>query len=254
MAGISAVIITKNEEKNIERCLQSLKGIVDEIIVVDSFSTDTTQAICEKFEVRFFQHTFNDYSNQKNIANSYAQFEYILSIDADEAVSDEMKTSILQQKASLSADAYNFNRRTNYCGKWIYHCGWYPDNKVRLFKKELANWQGEIHESLILKGNNVQFLKGDLLHYSYASIYQHIEKLNHFTEMAANELFERGKQTNNFKIIIGSSFEFIRKFILQKGFLDGYYGFVISVMSAYYKFFKYAKLKALWKQNKLEVQ
>jgi len=242
---ISAVIITKNEERNIERCLESLEGITDEIIVVDSFSTDSTEDICKKYNVKFVQQEFVDYSISKNYGNSLSSFPFILSLDADEEVSVELKKSILDVKADLKADGYHFNRKTNYCGQWINHCGWYPDTKLRLFRKTKASWKGKVHETLELEGSS-KFLKGDILHYSFTSIEGHVKKLNKYAEMAALELFERQKKASVIKIAFAPPFEFFKKYFIQRGFLDGFYGFVICKMSAYYKFYKYAKLKDLW--------
>ena len=148
MNKISAVIITKNEQKNIRRCLNSLEGVVDEIIVVDSYSTDDTEKICKEFDIRFVKKEFEDYSNSKNYGNSMAKHPFILSLDADEAISEELKESLALVKSDFKQDGYSFNRRTNYCGQWIYHCGWYPDVKLRLFRKSKAKWEGKIHEIL----------------------------------------------------------------------------------------------------------
>ena len=130
---ISAVIITFNEEKNIERCLQSLQGIVDEIVVVDSFSKDQTKSICEKYNVKFVEHAFEGHIEQKNYAITQASYPYVLSLDADEALDETLKSSILKVKKNWTHDGYSMNRLTNYCGSWIKHCGWYQDTKLRLW-------------------------------------------------------------------------------------------------------------------------
>ncbi|MDH5598942.1 MAG: glycosyltransferase family 2 protein [Cyclobacteriaceae bacterium] len=243
MTQISAVIITKNEENNIGRCLKSLEGVADEIIVVDSFSEDQTEAICSNYGVRFVQKVFIDYSDQKNYANSLAGNEFILSIDADEELSPELRNSILSQKNTLEADGYQFNRKTNYCGAWINHCGWYPDTKLRLFKKSKAEWKGSIHEELILSSQHIIHLKGDILHYSFPDIESHLRKMNHFTDYMAQNMYNKNKKVSLLKLIISPGFEFIKKYILQLGFLDGYQGFIISKMAAHYKFYKFAKLR-----------
>lgn len=250
MELISAVIITKNEEKNIGRCLDSLFGIVDEIVVIDSLSTDNTKGICEQYGALFFEKEFVNYSDSKNFGNSKASNDIILSLDADEVISETLKASILKTKQDFTADGYAFNRLTNYCGHWVRYCGWYPDTKLRLFRKSKAEWKGEIHETVHLFSGSPAKLKGDLLHYSYPNIQLHASKTNHFTNMAAKEMFENGRKVGVFKLLFGPLVEFIKKFFFQKGFMDGYYGFVISVMSAYYNFFKYAKLKNLWLNKK----
>ena len=140
MIKLSSVIITFNEERNIGRCIESLAGIADEIVVVDSGSTDDTEAICRSFGVKFIEHTFEGYGEQKNFAVSHCSFEYILSLDADEALSIELKESISALKNKWDKDGYSFNRLTNYCGKWVHYCGWYPDSKLRLFKKNKGKW------------------------------------------------------------------------------------------------------------------
>jgi glycosyltransferase involved in cell wall biosynthesis len=246
MEKISAVIITKNEAANIERCLNSIKEVVDEIIVIDSFSTDNTKEICEKFNVKFIPNTFVNYSQQKNFGIDQASNEIILSLDADEALEETLKNEIKNTKNNFTADGYFMNRLTSYCGSWIKHGGWYPDKKLRLFRKSKSSWQGEIHETVACSTNNTKHLHGDILHYSYPSISWHVTKMNSFTDMAAREMFQNGKKANTLKILFGPSFEFYKKYFLKGGFRDGYYGFVIAVLSGYYVFLKYAKLKSLW--------
>ena len=143
---------------------------------------------------------------------------------------------------------YLFNRLTNYCGSWIRHCGWYPDAKTRLWKKGTAKWEGIIHEKLVSKAP-VRYIKGDILHYSYPSISFHLSKINHFTDFMAKEMFEKGKKGSLTKLILSPPFKFIKKYIFQLGFLDGYAGFIVSTMSAYYVFVKYAKLRSLIKET-----
>lgn len=245
---ISAVIITKNEEANIGRCLESLVGLTDQIIVVDSFSTDKTQEICEKHHVEFVQHEFKDYSDSKNFGNELAVHEWIFSIDADEEVSKELKQSILKAVQQNTDNVYLINRLTNYCGSWIKHCGWYPDAKTRLWKKGNNKWTGTIHETLS-SSQPIVPLKGDLLHYSYPNLTFHIKKVNHFTDFMAAEMYAKGKESSTFKMLFSPPFKFLKKYIIQLGFLDGYAGFTVSVMSAYYVFLKYAKLKELNNKN-----
>jgi len=250
MNRISAVIITLNEEKNIERCLQSLQGIADEIIVVDSFSTDATEAICQSYGVKFIQQKWLGYGEQKNFANELAQFEYILSLDADETLSDELKASILAVKSQTMSDAYYAHRRTNYCGTWIYHCGWYPDAKIRLWRKGLACWTTpKVHETIKLAdGAELQPLSGDILHYSYYTLDEHVQVANKYTSLAAKEYFLQGRKANFIKLYFNPTFSFIRNYFLRLGIMDGYNGFVICAVSGFSTFLKYAKLKQLWQQ------
>jgi glycosyltransferase involved in cell wall biosynthesis len=253
MFKFSVVIITFNEERNIARCLKSLEEVADEIIVVDSFSTDKTAEICRKFPVKFIQKEWMGYSSAKNSGNSMANNDYILSIDADEALSDELRKTILELKKSDNLfDAYRFNRLANYCGKWIHHCGWYPDTKLRLWNRLKGRWEGEIHEEVKIKSSaKVGFIKGDLLHFSYYSIEQHINQVNNFTKLAAKAAFEKGKKAGLFKILFSPFIKFTMDYFLRLGFLDGYAGFVICRISAHATFLKYAKLRELNKFDDL---
>lgn len=244
MVKLSVVIITFNEEHNIERCLKSVVNIADEIVVVDSFSTDNTSYICKKYNVNFVQNKWLGYSKQKNKANSLSNNDYILSIDADEAVSKELEKSILEQKKIGFSGCYKINRFNNYCGKWIKHTSWYPDTKIRIWNRNEAIWKGDIHETVEFLEKNmvVKQLKGDLLHYSYTSIHNHIEQANKFSSIAAQIKYEQGKSVGLIKIIISPFFKFIKEYFIKLGLLDGIYGFVISVISAHETFLKYIKL------------
>lgn len=252
MPQISAVIITYNEERNIERCLRSVQGVVDEIIVVDSFSTDNTEDICRKYEVRFFRHPFNGYRDQKNYALSLSSFDYILSLDADEALSDKLRLSILDIKENWHSDGYSFNRLNNYCGRWIHHTNWYPDRKIRLFDTRKAKWGGRnLHETIEMnQGCKVSVLDGDLLHWPYYSYEEHIEKINKYSTLGAQEYWVSGKKATPFSAVLHSGWVFFRSFFIKRGFLDGYSGFVISKLMAYEIFLKYIKLLKLIDQDK----
>ncbi|CAN5616880.1 glycosyltransferase family 2 protein [soil metagenome] len=243
---LSAVIITFNEEKNIERCINSIIDVVDEILVVDSYSTDKTEEICKKLKVSFRQKTWEGYSAAKNYGNKEAIGSYILSIDADESLSEELKNNILKVKAELKG-IYSFNRLTNYCGRWIKNCGWYPDKKIRIFPKEDSYWNdSEIHENIFFKGNPEEnFLHGDLLHYSFGSVEEHMLKINNYTTIEAQQAYKAGKRMNYFSWIFSPLFKFLKIFFIHKGFLDGFHGFLIASFSSYSKFLKYAKLKQL---------
>jgi len=253
MPELSAVIITLNEEKNIGRCIDSLIDVADEIIVVDSGSEDGTKEICREKGARFEFHEWEGYIEQKNYANSIAKYDHILSIDADEALSEELRSSILEVKKHFDADAYEMNRLTNYCGKWILHGGWYPDRKLRLFHRDKFEWGGErIHERIVKKTENtlVTKLKGDILHYSYYDIAQHITQANHFTDMTAALAMEKGKNAGMLKIIFSPLVKFIRDYFIRFGFLDGYYGYVVCRISAQATFMKYAKIRQMKRDKK----
>ena len=249
MTQISAVIITKNEAKNIERCILSLQNVVDEILVLDNGSTDSTIEIAKNLGARVENTTWKGYSETKDLGNNLAKNNYILSIDADEALSEELQNQIINIKQSLRIDhAYQFNRLTNYCGKWIKHCGWYPDTKLRIWSREAGKWQGEIHEEIKLEPFvKVAHLKGDLLHYSYYNIEEHYKQADKFTTLTAKDAFEKGKKASFLKLVLAPLVKFMKAYIFQFGFLDGPMGFQVCRVSAYATFLKYKKLRQLHK-------
>jgi len=249
---ISAVIITFNEAQNIERCLCSLKDVADEIVVLDSYSTDDTEKICREHDVTFVQREWEDYSTNKNYLNGLAKFDYLLSIDADEELSEELRISILKLKKESILHAYTVNRRLNYCGKWINYCGWYPDKRLRLWDRQKGKWVGTIHEKVVLSPDaKIGHLNGDILHYSFRTIADHLLTANNFSDIAAQEAYESGKSANFIiHILLNPMFTFFRKYFLQLGILDGYYGFIICKISAFANFLKYSKLRELGKRER----
>ncbi len=254
MKKISAVIITYNEEKNIERCLRSLQGVADEILVVDSYSTDATKSICATFGVRFLQHPFEGHIQQKNYAMAQAQYNWVLSLDADEVLSEALQQSILSAKQQKEGWAgAKMNRLSSYCGHWIRHCGWYPDRKLRLWNREKGEWGGENpHDKVVMQeGTSTILLKGDLLHYTYHTLSEHIRQMDKFSEIAAQEAYRKGKKVFPlWDLWLYPSFVFFKMFILKRGFLDGYYGWIVCKNGAYYRFLKYLKLNELYRQEK----
>jgi len=249
---LSAVIITFNEERNIGRCLESLQGVVDEIVVIDSFSTDQTETICRSFGVRFETNPFNGHIQQKNHAMHQAKYDWVLSLDADEALTDELKRGIEAVKNSDGLDGFELSRLTNFCGQWIHHAGWYPDRKIRLWNRTKGEWGGQNpHDKVVMKaGTKVGRLDGDLLHYSFYTIEQHVQTIQKFSSIAAESAYKNGKRANLVvNILIGPWFTFIKKYFLQLGFLDGYYGWVISVNTAYSRFLKYIKLREIQQKH-----
>ena len=193
---ISAVIITCSEGCNIGRFLESLQGVVDEIVVVDNYSSDRTEEICQSLNAVFIRHRFQGHIEQKNWAILQASSPYILSMDAHEALSERLKDSILKVKENWSHDAYYFNRLTSYCGKWIRHTSWYPSRKMRLWDSRKGNWGGvSPGGKLILNGNSrSKFLKGDLLHYAYNSLDEHVLRISSSSSMLASSYYEQGKR------------------------------------------------------------
>jgi len=240
-------IITYNEENNIGRCISSVLPIADEILVVDSFSTDKTEEIATSMGARFVKNPFAGHIEQKNYALKLSTHDYVLSLDADEALSPELLEHIKFVKNNIQFNGYRFNRLTNYNGHWVRHSGWYPDTKLRLVKKDKALWGGENpHDILQMTGSDkVGFLKGDLLHYSYASISAHVEQTDKFTTIAARAAFKQGKRSSVFRIVTRPMFKFLRDYFFKRGFLDGRYGFIICCINSLYALLKYAKLHAL---------
>ena len=243
MAKISACIISYNEENKIEGCLKSLEGVVDEIIVVDSLSTDRTIEIAKKYTDKIFDQKFLGHIEQKNLAITKASYDWILSLDCDEQLTDELKESILKVKNNLeNADAYKVARRTFYVYRWLNHC-WYPDHKIRLFNKNTAHWAGtNPHDHIELSGNKIVTLKGDLLHYSFDSISGHIQTLDSFTEIGANEIIRKNKKVNILSPWTHGLWTFLKLYLFKRGFMDGYAGLVVAVLSGMHAFVKYNKV------------
>ncbi len=238
---LSAVIITHNEEQNIGRCLESIKPIADEILVVDSGSTDNTQHICDSYGVRFIHHDWEGFAGQKNFADNLALGDWILSIDADEELSDELKTSLLsmKQKGFDNTTIYSFKRLNNYCGQWIKHGGWYPDSKQRLFPRASAHWEGTVHETLIATNHMKQeTLHGKLLHYTYNSFAELLDRQQHYATLAAEKIRDQGRSYSQLTVVLHPRWTFFRNYFLKLGFLDGRAGYTLARMSAYYTFIK----------------
>lgn len=252
MIKLSGVIITFNEERNIERCLLSLIPVVDEIVVVDSFSTDRTKAICQKHNVRLIEQEFLGYTEQKNFAIKQAKYDYIVSLDGDEALSEELQKSILALKTNWIFDGYYANRFNNFCGQWIKHSDWYPNKKLRVFNRKKAQWIGnKVHEVVALtdKKSPVGHLKGDILHYTYQSYSEFNLKTEQFSSLSAQAYFELGKKAPIWKIVLNPTWAFFKSYVLRLGFLDGLNGFIICIQTANITFLKYTKLRELIKQG-----
>jgi glycosyltransferase involved in cell wall biosynthesis len=247
MPKISAVIITYNEEQFIDKCLASLKGVADEIVVVDSFSTDTTEDICKKHNVRFIKHAFEGFRDQKNFALQLASYKNILSLDADEALSDQLRESILAVKERWEFDGYVFNRRSNYCGTWINHSEWYPDKQLRMFYTDHGKWGVlNLHEKFMMSnGATIGKMKGDLLHWPFLSLQDHINKMKKYSAIGAEEFHKAGKKANIFTPYIHYLWGFFRAYIVHRGILDGRNGFLICSLYAKSTFNKYKKLREL---------
>lgn len=252
MARLALVVITLNEEKNIGRCLDSVSGLADELIVVDSGSDDRTTDIARQWGAKIIFHPFENHINQKNFALSQATADWILSLDADEALSPDLKKSIENILQNPRFSGYTMNRMTNYCGRWIRYSGWYPDRKLRLVKKDSAHWIGlNPHDRLVLiEPAPTGHLAGHILHYSYYSLQDHLDQMSRFTRIAAQELFKQGIKPNLYHFTLKPAFKFFRHYVLKLGFLDGYEGFQIARLSACGQFLKYARLRELHKNSR----
>lgn len=246
--SFSVVIITLNEERNIERALRSVKDLTDDIVVIDSGSTDRTADICKDHGASVYIKDWEGYSATKNYGNSKAKYSWILSLDADEALSDELKKSILEHFRSDAPcnRVYSFNRLTNYCGKWVYHSGWYPDKKIRIWHRDHGEWEGTIHEKIKFNTITEEIkLKGDLLHYSYYTISDHWKQIDKYTTLSAEKLYREGKRVSFLKILFAADFRFLRDFIFRGGFLDGKTGYHVCKLTAWSVYLKYSKLREL---------
>ncbi len=249
MIKLSVVIITFNEEKNIARCLDSVKEIADDVVVVDSFSKDKTKEICLAKGARFVEHIFEGHIQQKNWAVTQAKYSHILSLDADEALDEKLIQSILYAKVNWNKDGYYMNRLTNYCGHWVKYCGWYPDKKLRLWDSKKGEWCGiNPHDKyeLFSGDKNAGYLEGNILHYSFDSIDSHLKQIEYFTDISAKALFAKGKKPSFVKLYLSPTVKFIESYFLKAGFLDGKYGFEICKNSAWATKLKYYKLKKLY--------
>ena len=248
---ISVVIITYNEEDRLEACLKSVEGVADEIVVVDRFSTDDTARVARKYTDRVIQREWTNFADQKNFANSHAAHPWILSLDADERLSPELRDEILALKdgESTAAAAYSMPRQAYYLGRWIRHSGWYPDRKIRLFRKDSARWEGAfVHESLEVEGS-VHRLSGVLRHFTYRHLSDHIRRIDAYSSLGAQRLYAEQKRCRWHHLRVLPFFGFLRAYVWKAGFLDGAAGFIIAVMQGYGVFVRYAKLREIWKKG-----
>ncbi len=247
---ISAVIITLNEEKRLEPALISLEGIASEIIVVDALSSDKTVKIAKKYTEKIFERKWTNFADQKNFGNDQALFPWILSLDADERLSPELRHEIQSLKQDEpQCTGFTMPRQAYYLGKWIRHSGWYPDRKLRLFRKDKARWVGEyIHEKVDIQGK-VEKLRGSIHHFTYRNIQDHMARINSFSDLGAKKLYAEKKRCRWYHLFFLPFFRFTKSYFWRGGFLDGFAGLVISVLNGYSIFIRYAKLKEIWKKG-----
>ncbi len=252
MVPLSVAIITFNEEKNLDRCLQSVQALADEIIILDSFSTDQTEHIALQHGAHFVQEKFKGYIEQKNRALELTSNSFVLSLDADESLNTHLQNAIRAEKEKgFPQQAYRMNRCTSYCGKFIRHGIWYPDRKIRLLNKASGQWGGvNPHDRIILKdGVTASYLPGEILHYSFSTMEELIQQGNKFSTISADQLFKQGKRTSLLKILVNPAWAFFNGYILRLGFLDGLAGLVIARSIAFFTFQKHVKL---WQHQKNE--
>jgi glycosyltransferase involved in cell wall biosynthesis len=232
--------------------MDSVSTVADDIVVMDSFSTDRTALIVEQQGGRLYRQPFEGYGAQRNAGTALAMHDHVLFLDADEFLGGELETSILaEKKKGFPCDGYLMNRLNNYCGQWIRHGSWYPDRKLRLINKQKGAWNLDlVHESIILDNDaRMGLLAGDLLHVTYADFNEHTEKNNRYSYLSALQLYRKGRRSNLFKITFNPFWAFFSSYFLRAGFLDGIYGFVIAVNIAHLTFMKYSKLYQLLKND-----
>lgn len=249
---LSVAIITYNEERNIERCLASVRGLADEVVVVDSGSADRTVERAAAAGARVIAHPFEGHIQQKNFAIAQCRHEWVLSLDADEALTPALANAIRSVLSGPRHDGYAMNRLTQYCGSWIRHGGWYPDRKLRMFRRGQGAWTGvNPHDRYELADReaSVGRLEGDLLHYSYGSISDHLRQIDYFTGITATELHRTGRTAPVWRIVLAPPFRFVRDYLLKGGWRDGLYGFVIAVLSSTAVLIKYTKLRQLCRED-----
>ncbi|HET6994130.1 MAG TPA: glycosyltransferase family 2 protein [Chitinophagaceae bacterium] len=252
MQPLSVVIITYNEEHNIGRCIDSVKTLADEIIVLDSYSTDKTIQVAQSHGAIVHREKFRGYIGQKNYAMQLATHNYILSLDADEALDEELRVAILEAKKDFPHRAYRMNRCTNYCGRFMHHGLWYPDKKIRLFDRRIAKWGGlNPHDKIELReGFTYRHLKGNILHYAFDTTEDLIWRNNRISSIAAMSLYNAGRRSNWYKMLVRPTWAFVNGYFLRLGFLDGFEGFSFAVNTSHQVFLKYSKLYKLQRSSR----
>ncbi|MFM6924514.1 MAG: glycosyltransferase family 2 protein [Ferruginibacter sp.] len=255
MNALSVVIITFNEEKNIQRCIESVAPVADEIIVIDSFSDDRTVEIALSLGAIVKQSAFDGYIKQKNKAINEASNNYVLLLDADEFLSDELAASILKEKQHFNCKAYSMKRCNIFRGSYIRHGLWYPDRKLRLFDKRFGRCGGlNPHDIIIMEERTkVKRLEGEMYHNTFKDVEEYRRRNSEVSTVIAQSLFDAGIKKPRYKIILSPLWSFINGYFLRMGFLDGYNGFTIAVLTAQQSFFKYQRLRQLQRQEISEI-
>lgn len=247
MNELSVAIITYNEERNIARCIKSVIDFASEIILMDSGSTDETVNIAKSLGAKVYHQPFLGHIQQKNLVLTKTSNEWVLSLDADEAVDNELKNSILRELKKPDADGYEINRMNSYCGKWIKHGAWYPDKKLRLWNKSKGEWAGlNPHDCFRLAPDSkINHLEGHILHYSFTSVEEHKLKSERYARIGAESYHQQGIRANYLQFMYKPVFKFIKDYVLKLGFMDGKLGLIIALINSREVFLKYKFLKSL---------
>ncbi|MEW6560987.1 MAG: glycosyltransferase family 2 protein [Pseudomonadota bacterium] len=241
---LSLIIITKNEARNIRNCIHSASGLVDEIIVFDSGSTDGTQQICREMGASVYETDWPGFGVQKNRALEKATGNWVLSLDADEQLSQELKNEIekILSIDSDAADSYSIPRKSSYCGQFMKHSGWWPDRVVRLFKKSSGRFSDDIvHEKFISPGKTGR-LNSPIIHHAITSVEQSIQKMNAYSTAGAERIFARGERTSVTRAVLKGLWSFLRTYILRLGILDGRMGLILAIANAEGTYYRHIKL------------
>ena len=240
--SVSVYVLTTNNRRTIERCLKSLSWAV-ELVVVDSFSQDGTYDICKQYTDKIFQRKWTGHRDQYQYAADLATQDWIMFVDADEEIPPELADEIRMELngGAKDLDGYFVYRRTYYLGRWIRFGGWYPDGEIRLYRKDKGRWEGGLHAKLVVDGK-VGVLKNQYYHYTYGNISDQIQTIDHYSKIAAADLFQSGEKFSLFKLLFNPPFRFIKEYLFKSGFRDGLPGFIIIVSTMFYVFIKYAKL------------
>ncbi|SJZ46843.1 glycosyltransferase family 2 protein [Selenihalanaerobacter shriftii] len=247
MGLLGALVLTYNEEENIIDCLESINWI-DELVVVDSYSEDETVELAKQHTEKVYQREFDDFSSQRNFGLDQIESEWVLVVDADERVTFELKEEVLERLNNPQAEGYRIPRKNYFLGKWIKYCGWYPDYTLRLFKVADNRYSGLVHEGIKIDGR-VDKLDNAFIHYTYRNLKHYLDKINQYTTLDAEDKYQAGKKKGLAYILLRPVVEFIKKYFLKKGFLLGFQGLILSILSSYYQFLKYIKL---WEKHEVD--
>ncbi len=241
---LSVVVMTRNEVANIRRCLESVAGLAKEICILDSHSTDATVDIAKTYGARIELHPFVDFVSQRRRLLDMAHTDWVLMLDADEVISPELRSSIQQVLQHPTADGYSCNRRNRIGDRWIRHGSWYPDQKIRLFDKRKFNVEGiGVHEMIVPRESvRIEHLAGDLLHYADEDIHARFEKVQEYSLKAAQGLYAAGRKARLWRMLIKPGLRFFWTYVVRRGFLDGYYGYIIARSEAMYVWLREVKL------------